>query len=442
MNTIPKKRILFISYYFPPMGGGGVQRILKFLKFWDYSGFDVSILTVKSSYFYVEDKTLMKEIPAQVSVYRSGSLDPFRIAQIIREYLPGRKRKSENLSRESGGFFRKIASLLFVPDSRVLWLPFALFRIYRIHRQTPLNLVIATMPPFTSGIIAKWAFKLFGIPYILDFRDAWTNNPYLPEISPLHTKLQKGLEQRVLKTAQGLIFVNPNLYSYYLSAYPFLKDKPIQLIRNGFDPDDFPSLEQTRSPDTQEVLKIGVMGTIYSQGNAPNTLIEAISELLKDNPQLKERIKIYFVGKWTNSFEAWVGCLNLESSVNWVGYLEHREALKFISKMDFLTLAIKSDIPGSENVTPGRIYEYLYLKRPILALCPLNSDLAGLVSDTQSGLVFDYYDKEGVKATILEMLENSTKLTSRFRFEKLEEYDRKNLTAKMIDFVSKILKSE
>ena len=110
--------------------------------------------------------------------------------------------------------------------------------------------------------------------------------------------------------------------------------------------------------------------------------------------------------------------------------------------MDFLTLAIKSDIPGSENVTPGRIYEYLYLKRPILALCPLNSDLAGLVSDTQSGLVFDYYDKEGVKATILEMLENSTKLTSRFRFEKLEEYDRKNLTAKMIDFVSKILKSE
>ena len=87
MNTVPKKRILFISYYFPPMGGGGVQRILKFLKFWDYSGFDVSILTVKSSYFYAEDKTLMKEIPAQVSVYRSGSLDPFRIAQIIREII-------------------------------------------------------------------------------------------------------------------------------------------------------------------------------------------------------------------------------------------------------------------------------------------------------------------------------------------------------------------
>ncbi len=424
------------------MGGGGVQRILKFLKYWDYSQYDVSVLTVKSSYFYAEDKTLSKEIPSEVTIYRTGSLDPFRIAKIIRKFLSGKKQNSENLSRESGGFFRKIASLLFIPDSRILWLPFALYRIRWINRQIPLDLLIATMPPFTVGIIAGWAFKLFGIPYILDFRDAWTNNPYLPTISPIHTKLHKCMELWVLKKACGLTFVNPNLQSYYLSAYPLLKDKPDQLIRNGFDPDDFTDLVQTQLPGSPELLKIGVMGTIYSQGNAPNTLIEAISEIVKDNPQFADRIRIFFVGKWTNTFKSWVSGFNLASQINWVGYLEHREALNFISKMDFLTLAIQSDIAGSENVTPGRIYEYLYLRRPVLALCPLNSDLAGLINYTQSGLVFDYFDMEGMKATIVEWFENNVELISRFSFKKLEEFNRKKLTAQMISFVTKMLKSD
>ena len=424
------------------MGGGGVQRILKFIKYWDYSEYDVSVLTVKSSYFYAEDKTLVKEIPAQVSVCRSGSLDPFRIAQIIRKYFPARKRKSENLSQESAGFFRKIASLIFIPDSRILWLPFALYRISRINRQTPLDLIIATMPPFTSGLIAKWAFKLFGIPYFLDFRDAWTNNPYLPELTLAHSNIQKRLEWWVLKKARGTIFVNPRLQSYYLSAYPFLKDKPNQLIRNGFDPDDFTGIEQTKSSGSSGILKIGIMGTIYSQGNAPNTLIETISEILQENRQLSEKIKIYFVGKWTTTFKAWVSGLNLEPNINWIGYLEHRRALEFISQMDFLTLAIQSDIPGSENVTPGRIYEYLYLKCPILALCPLNSDLAGLIIDTQSGLVFDYYNKEKLKATILEWFENPAELISQFKFKNLKEFDRRVLAEELISFISKRVTSD
>lgn len=423
------------------MGGGGVQRILKFLKYWDFSEYDVSVLTVKSSYFYAEDKTLAKEIPAQVSVYRTGSLDPFRIEQIIRKYLPVRKWKSENLNQESGGFFRKIASLLFIPDSRILWLPFAIYTIGRINRQTPIDLIIATMPPFTAGIIARWAFGLFSIPYILDFRDAWTNNPYLPEITPVHSKIQNSLERWVLKKARGTIFVNPRLQSYYLSAYSSLNDIPNQMIRNGFDPDDFAEIQQTKSSFSSGILKIGVMGTIYSRGNAPNTLIETLSEILQENRQLSEKIKIYFVGKWTATFKTWVSGFKLEPNINWVGYLEHRQALEFISQMDFLTLAIQSDIPGSESVTPGRIYEYLYLKCPILALCPLNSDLAGLIIDTQSGLVFDYYDKERLKATILAWFENPAKLTSQFKFKNLKEFDRRRLTEELISFISKRITS-
>jgi hypothetical protein len=420
------------------MAGGGVQRILKFLKYWDYNSFNISILTVKGSYFYAEDKSLAKEIPSEVSIYRTGSLDPFRIAQLIQKYLPGRNRKAQNITQESGGFLRKLSSLVFIPDSRILWLPFAVYKIRRINRQTPVDLIIATLPPFTVGIIAKIAHKFFAIPYLLDFRDAWTNNPYLPEVSSIHTHLQKRLEKWGLKTARGLTFVNPNLHSYYLSVYPFLNCIQTQMIRNGFDPDDFRVVKSKKLPASSTMLKIGVMGTIYSQGNAPNTLIEAISEVLKDNPQLANRLKIFFVGKWTKAFRTWTNTFNLDRQINWVGYLEHREALKFVSGMNLLTLALHSDIPGSGNVTPGRIYEYLYLKRPIIALCPLESDLAGLVQATKSGLVFDYHDKEGLKSTILNWFENEAGITSQFRFENLEEFNRNKLTTKMVKFVIEI----
>jgi hypothetical protein len=423
------------------MGGGGVQRILKFLKYWDYSSFSVSVLTTKTSYFYAEDKSLAEEIPVEVSIYRTESLDPFRIAQLIRKYLPGRKRKAKNITQESSGFLRKLSSLVFIPDSRILWLPFAVYKIWRINRQSPLDLMIATMPPFMVGIIAKIAYKFFTIPYVLDFRDAWTNNPYLPEVSLIHTHLQKQLERWVLKTARGLTFVNPNLHAYYLTAYPFLNQTQNQMIRNGFDPDDFNEVQTEKLPASSNMLKIGVMGTIYSQGNAPNTLIAVISEVLKDNPQLSDRLKIYFVGKWTKAFRAWTNAFNLDRQIKWVGYLEHREALKFISRMDFLTLAIHPDIPGSGNVTPGRIYEYLYLKRPIIALCPLESDLARLVHDTKSGLVFDYHDREGLRSTILNWFENEAGITSQFRFENLEEFNRYKLTTKMVNFVTKIIET-
>ncbi|MEJ2050867.1 MAG: hypothetical protein P8Y60_13715, partial [Calditrichota bacterium] len=131
------------------------------MKYWDYSSFSVSVLTTKTSYFYAEDKSLAEEIPVEVSIYRTESLDPFRIAQLIRKYLPGRKRKAKNITQESSGFLRKLSSLVFIPDSRILWLPFAVYKIWRINRQSPLDLMIATMPPFMVGIIAKIAYKFF-----------------------------------------------------------------------------------------------------------------------------------------------------------------------------------------------------------------------------------------------------------------------------------------
>jgi hypothetical protein len=192
-NSAPKKHLLFINYYFPPMGGGGVQRITKFLKYFDYHQYEVSVITVRASFFYSKDSTLTEEIPPMVNVMRTGSLDPFRLIYLFRKVF--RKTNSptdEDTSfQESGGKLRKIATSIFVPDSRLLWLPFALAKLWRLKRVCPADAVIASMPPFTAGLIGIMSKMFVKAPVILDFRDSWTNNPYLPGIGKIQVILSK-----------------------------------------------------------------------------------------------------------------------------------------------------------------------------------------------------------------------------------------------------------
>lgn len=420
------------------MGGGGVQRIIKFLKFWDYSKFEISVLTVKKSYFYAEDWKLISEIPSQVCIHRSGSMDPFRVLSIIKGMIGKKQEKFDGESQESGGLLRKIAGFLFVPDSRLLWLPFAITQIWRLNKREPIDLIVATMPPFTTGIIAKTAYRILGIPYILDFRDAWTENPYIPEISSIHNFLQRRLEKAVLRTAKGGIFVNPNLCDYYLTSYSFLQQKQVEVVRNGYDPSDFNQTSRNLLFKQDDVIRIGIMGTVYSQGNTPETLMTAVTEILKAHPDTGSKILIYFIGKWTREFQKWVDILGIESGVKWVGYLPHLEALDLAKQMHLLALAVQSDIAGSENVTPGRIYEYLYLKKPIIAMCPLKGDLAKLIRHTNSGIVLDYYDLKGVKNFILQWIRDSKKVSKQFMFKNINDYDRRILTNRFVRYVGRI----
>ena len=156
------------------MGGGGVQRIVKFLKYWNYSAYRVSVVTVKSSHSFAEDPTLLEDIPDHVQVIRSGSLDPFRLASLFKRFFAFRRRNPPELVYESAGFWRRLAMRFFLPDSRLLWLPFALWKLVWLHRRQPIDVLIASMPPFTTGLIAalwkRWALGRL----ILDFRDAWT----------------------------------------------------------------------------------------------------------------------------------------------------------------------------------------------------------------------------------------------------------------------------
>lgn len=447
-NTARKKHIVFINYYFPPMGGGGVQRITKFLKYFDYQKYDATVLTVKPSFFYTTDESLLKDIPAQVNVLRSESLDPFRLLYFYRllknklfrkryssKAVDESPRNSTQTHPESNNLIRRISMSFLIPDSRILWLPFALLKLWKLHRINSIHLIVASMPPFTSGLIGSLFQRWMKTPVVLEFRDAWTNNPYLPQKGVLYSSLHERLERFCLRKAAGVIFVNPKLRAYYERKYPFLSTRPLSTIRNGFDSEDFEAVWLSDSPDNSKAFTLGIVGTIYSQGNRPVTLLKAFDELLREEPNLKSELKLVFLGKWSSDFLKLLNQFEIHSHIELISYLPHQQALKKASEFDALSLSIESSLPGSELVTPGRIYEYLRLQKPILALCPLDSDLAYLVNEHNAGEAVEFDSIDRIKSVLKNWIDNRPSLSQKYKFEKLEELDRTHLTKALLDFL-------
>ncbi len=423
------------------MGGGGVQRVVKFLKYWDYDRFVVSVITVNPSYFYAEDKSLYTELPPYIRVHRTGTLDPFRLFYFLKKFFSFFKPKREERSKESSSFFRNVANAVFLPDSRILWFPFAFLKLVKIHRRYPIHMVIASMPPFTTGIIARAFQFYFNVPYVLDFRDAWTNNPYIPTVSFLHEKIQNRLEKKTVNDSRGIVFVNPRLRNYYRNKYLFPERMNETVVRNGYDPADFRSgdyLVENRN----ELFRIGIMGTVYSHGNAPLTLLEALEVLRNEKSDIAGKIGIMFIGKWTGEFLSVIEKSSIRDHIEFVDYVPHRKALEWCRDFDVLALAVQSNRKGSVSVTPGRIYEYLFLQKPVLAMCPPESDLAQLVKSCDAGEVVDYEDVQGIADILTDWVKNRASLSERYTYTGLEEFDRRHLTRQMMQFLLKCLREK
>ncbi len=425
------------------MGGGGVQRIVKFLKYWDYSRFRVSVLTVKPSFFYSRDESLTAEVPAGVQVLRSGSLDPFRWMYLLGRLWkhPGSPENRTALPYESRGWWRRAAMSLFVPDSRLLWLPFAVGKLGQLHRREPVSAIVATMPPFTAGLIGAVAHRWRKIPLILDFRDAWIDNPYMPSMPRLHRNINKRFERWCLRQAEGIIFVNPALEAHYRRRYPELSGLSVTTIRNGYDPEDFTHLPSGQNADGPTgKFRVGIIGTIYSQGNRPLSLLRAIQELRREDATFGERFTLVFLGKWSPDFVEEVREMHLEGAVEFIPYRPHREALRLAAGFDALALCIEGNLPGSAAVTPGRIYEYLYLKKPILAVCPPESDLATLVRECRAGEVVPPEDTGRIKTVLRRWVDRPASLRKDFQFSGVERFSRPRQAEEFMRFLERVLR--
>lgn len=356
------KRLLVLSYYFPPMGMSGVQRTLKFVKYLPQFGWQPVVLTIKSRGSYGYDWKLLDEIP-DIEIYRTHSLDPL--------YLSPSK---HNPSAAARGNIASRINRLFIPDNKLGWIPFAIDRGLTVARDNRIDAIYSSAPPFSSHLAALALKKKLGKPLICDFRDAWTENPQTSYANPLHEYFDLMLERKVLRESDLLLAINQEIVDSFITKHPGIRPDKFRVLPQGFDPADFEGVD----PEKFKKFTIVYTGTFVGK-RTPEPLIKALSVIRQGHPEIFENLQVIIAGAFRDQDRELARRAGMESVVEFRGYLPHRESISLLKAADILWMVIHPS--EGPTVATGKIYEYLGANKPILASVPEDGAAARLIKD-------------------------------------------------------------
>jgi glycosyltransferase involved in cell wall biosynthesis len=417
------KKVLIITYYWPPSGGAGVQRWLKFAKYLPELGWQPIILTVDPKYasYPQRDETLSKEVGPDCLVYTTKSFELYNIYKLV----SGKKEVPyggfANESKE--GLFQKLSKFLrgnfLLPDPRKGWNKYALKKAAELIREFKIDTVVTTSPPHSTQLIGLQLKKEFNIRWIADLRDPWTDIYYYNQFhhTALARRIDKAYERVVVENADMLITVSEDVKRIFAEKSELPIAAKTVVIPNGFDEEDF---RITNLP-TEIKRIITYTGTI-SEAYDVDSLLEALC-LLSENS--KSQLLIRFVGKVPSLVETKFRSTGLE--IELVGYVDHAKSIEYLLRSDILLLVIPK-VKNNNGILTGKFFEYLASQKPILAIGPTEGDLAKIILETNCGKLFDYSDPEGMLQFIQEKLENQEATVNS---GDASQYSRRELTRKI-----------
>lgn len=433
--------VLLITYEFPPKGGPGVQRPLKTAKYLSRMGWDVTVLTVKDPLGGMMDDTLLAELPPEVRVERAWSLEPTRLVAALRR-LKGARRADGGAGVASGtrgytslphGAIRFVQAF-FVPDEKVGWTPWAVAAARRVHAEAPVDVILASGPPFSAYGVAWRVSRRLGVPWVADVRDPIVGGYFFRPPTPVHDWAMRRYEQKVVHRAHAIVTVTDGIGSGIAQRSPAGR-MPLVTIPNGFDPDDFEDL--AREPHAGFVLAyVGTFqGTIQ-----PRTLLAAVKSLESRGSSVVRDLRIRFVGVQDPESSEAVRSYGLEGFVERTGYVDHAEAIREMAAADVLLLVLGPEAESSAILT-GKLPEYLAAGRPVLALVP-EGVAADVVQRTGAGEVVHPEDVEAA-AQALERL-HSKWLSGGLpepNPEVVSEFDRSRQVARVSEMLEQVVGS-
>lgn len=366
------RNVLIIAYYFPPMGLSGVQRTAKFAKYLPQFGWKPTVLTVAPTGYYAMDESLLHEVEDAGSlIYRASSLDANRIFR--------KKRVVKMPSERVRKIFQFVGDTLFVPDTKIGWKSKALKVARELVKREQFDLIFATAPPQTDFLIGQELKKLYRLPLVLDYRDAWLDYPFKYYPSPLHWYLNYRLEKKVLKDSDRIIVTLRRVKESILKRYPGLHYNDVVIIPQGFDPDDLSSGTGT-SQKNRRKMRISHAGTFYA-GRNPSIMLHALSEIFRESPHLRGRIELNLIGNVRDEDQRLVTQLGLHNDVILAGYLEHRECTQQLAESNVLWLVLDNDFQS-----PGKLYEYIGARKPLLASV-VDGNVRQLILESNAGVI-------------------------------------------------------
>jgi len=425
------KNVLFIAYYFPPMGGAGVQKSIKFVKYLKAYDYNPIVLTVKPVYArWIKDKSLIKEIPEGTIIYRTPTID----INWINKFLWGFKLNS---------VVSWLQTHIFIPDSEITWLLYAKIAISRIVTKHKIDIAYISGGPFSSMLLGPYLKKNYNVKYVLDFRDEWTNNPSRLDSSyPVISRIKDCcLEKAALSYCSGIIYTIPQIMKKnFESKYDFLRSIVFETITNGFDEEDFTGLNSFVD-DQKAYLDIVYTGTFYDR-RKPVIIWKAITELVNEKLIDLANIRITLIGKNKPEFVLgeYYNHKDIRSIVRLIQNLERTKALQYAYNSSLQLLYIAPG-PNCKAELTGKIFDYLRTYRPILAIIPPDGVAAEIINQSKCGFVYDSSDIENVKKGICEvynMWQNHV-LNINPDIDYIAHFNRKLLTQKLASVFDRVL---
>jgi len=352
------KRVLIIAYYFPPMGGSGVQRPLGLAKYLHHFGWEPVVMTPEPAAYHSFDESLLNEAENEnIKIIRVKNNTLFH-------FLAGKK-KQINYTERSGKILRYITNWFFFPDNKKNWIGPAAEKAIQFHRKEKFDLIFSTGPPFSNHLIAKKIKMKTKIPVIMDFRDDWLDNHFVTYPTKWHYEKMAGIESDTLSYSDALTVVNSAYEKAFNKRYPDLRRAVI--LPNGFDHQKIPASGfESRKPDGK--FRITYNGLFYWKIQ-PDNFLKAVTFSLQRNPDLREHLEIAFIGSDKKRYSALIKSLGIDNLVTFTDYKEHSDSIRYLKESDLLLL-ISADNEKMENVTPGKMFEYFGTRRPVFALVP------------------------------------------------------------------------
>jgi glycosyltransferase involved in cell wall biosynthesis len=421
------------------MGMGGTQRAAKFARYLPKFGWQPHIITVKNVQYYAQDATLLQELE-HVPIYRTGSLDPLRLLAIWQnkgQSPKGGRQPAQTTTYQKKSLLKFLNALiggwLFIPDSKILWLPFAFWRAQQIIRREKIKIIFTTSPPQSIHLLGRWLKLFCRVKWVADFRDEWTGGESQPCPTKFHAMVNRLMEKRVLRSADRVLGICQKLANNFQKKAGDAPQKCITLM-NGFDKADFPADLSAGQNQKFTILHCGSLSKVSN----PEPFLAGVAKLFDQKPELRSQIQIQFVG--TDIFGQLPPLLekyNLKHDVEVVNYLPHKEAItRMIQAHVLLLIVIKK---GAEEIITGKVFEYLASGRRILAIIP-EGELATIIRETAAGTIVSYKNINQIAATIdsyFEQFQNQQLLNTPAKA--VYRYERENLTAALSNILNSLI---
>ncbi len=450
-------RVLVVAYNFPPIGGVGVQRTLKYVTYLPRWGWEPVVLTAADPGVAERDPAAELALPPDLRVERAFSPEPVKLRRVLGRMarrVASVRPSSPQGNAASGGIVPPVSRgaaranlarvwgqmerLAFFPDDVVGWVPFAVARGLEIDGRSRLDAIYSSSGPISSHLAAALIARQTGLPWIADFRDPWIGNAFAAPMPRLHRRLQQAVERRIVERADRVVFATAGLANSYAARYPWAAER-FDVICNGYDRGDFPAEQGPAGRAGDGRFRLTYAGSIY--GNRELAIfLDGLELLLDRRPELRDRLEVEFVG-WLNLHNQAVAAEystpdRLGSVLRFTGFLPHAEALEHLLAADAL-LQLIADGPGRSGVVGGKLAEYVGLDRQILAVVP-EGDARALLRELDWGIAVDPTPQgvaEGVERLLV------TPPPSR-RADPEGRYDRVNLTGQLAALLNDIAATE